>query len=96
MIFELPKAAGTFSERAQRIREIAAKTNWPQLVAVEQFRVADRVGLRRKLDEVVRGGGEGLMLHLADAPYVTGPQRCADQAQAVARYRSSDPGACPR
>jgi DNA ligase len=72
MIFELPKAAGTFSERAQRIREIAAKTNWPQLVAVEQFRVADRVGLTRKLDEVVRGGGEGLMLHLADAPYVTG------------------------
>jgi len=72
MIFELPEAAGTFSERAQRIREIAAKTNWPQLVAVEQFRVADRVGLRRKLDEVVRAGGEGLMLHLADAPYVTG------------------------
>ncbi len=72
MIFELPEAVGTFSEHAQRIREIAAKANWPQLVAVEQFRVADRVGLRRKLDEVVRGGGEGLMLHLADAPYVTG------------------------
>jgi DNA ligase-1 len=28
--------------------------------------------LKKKLDEVVRGGGEGLMLHLADAPYVTG------------------------
>jgi DNA ligase-1 len=39
---------------------------------VEQFRVADRAALKRRLDEVVRGGGEGLMLHLADAPYVTG------------------------
>ena len=72
MIFELPDAPGTFAERAQRIREIVAKTQWPQLVAVEQFRVADRAALNKKLDEVVRGGGEGLMLHRADAPYVTG------------------------
>ena len=72
MVFELPNAPGTFAERAQRIREITAKTAWPQLVAVEQFRVADRAALKRKLDEVVRGGGEGLMLHLAGASYVTG------------------------
>ena len=72
MIFELPDAPGTFAERVQRIREIIANTKWPQLVAVEQFRVADRAALKRKLDEVVRGGGEGLMLHLADAAYVAG------------------------
>jgi DNA ligase-1 len=72
MVFELPNALGTFAERVQHIREIAVKTAWPQLVAVEQFRVADRAALKRKMDEVVRGGGEGLMLHLADAPYVTG------------------------
>jgi DNA ligase len=72
MIFELPDVPGTFAERAQRIKEIVAQTRWPQLVAVEQFRIADRAALKRKLDEVVRGGGEGLMLHLADAAYVTG------------------------
>jgi DNA ligase-1 len=72
MIFELPGAPGTFAERAQRIQEIVAKTRWPQLVAVQQFRVKNRAELKRKLDDVVRGGGEGLMLHLADAPYVTG------------------------
>ena len=72
MIFELPNAPGTFAWRAQRIREIAAKAQSPQLLAVEQFRVADRAALKKKLDEVVRGGGEGLMLHLADATYVTG------------------------
>ena len=72
MVFEQPDGAGTFSERYARIREIVVKTNWPQLIAVEQFRVADRAALKRKLTEVVNGGGEGLMLHLADAPYVTG------------------------
>jgi DNA ligase-1 len=72
MIFELPDAPGTFAVRADRIKEIVAKTQWPQLIAVEQFRVANRAVLKKKLDEVARGGGEGLMLHLADAPYVTG------------------------
>jgi DNA ligase-1 len=72
MIFELPDAPGTFEQRAQRIREIATKAKWRQLIAVEQLRVANRAALKRKLDEVVRGGGEGLMLHLADAAYVTG------------------------
>lgn len=72
MIFELPEAPGGFAERAQRIREIVDKTNWPQLIAVEQFHVPNRAVLKKKLDEVVRGGGEGLMLHLAEAPYVTG------------------------
>jgi DNA ligase-1 len=72
MIFELPDAAGTFAQRAERIREIATETQWPQLIAVEQFRVANRLALKRKFDEVVRAGGEGLMLHLADAAYKTG------------------------
>lgn len=72
MIFELPDAAGTFAERAQKIRDVVAQAQWPQLIAVEQFRVADRVALKRTLDQIVRAGGEGLMLHLADAPYVTG------------------------
>jgi len=88
MIFELPDAPGTFVERVRRIKEIVAKAQWPQLAAVEQFRVADRAALKRRLDEVVRGGGEGLMLHLADAPYVTGRSNVA-QAQAIARHRSS-------
>ncbi len=72
MIFELPNAPGTFAERAQRIKDIVASAQWPQLITVEQSRVADRVALKSRLDEVVRGGGEGLMLHLADALYVTG------------------------
>lgn len=72
LVFELPGGAGQFTERARRLLEIVEGAQWPQLVAVPQFRVADRNELQRKLDEVVRAGGEGLMLHLADAPYLVG------------------------
>ena len=72
MVFELPGGTGTFADRVARIREIVDNAKWPQLVAVEQFRVVDRAALKRKLDQLVNGGAEGLMLHLADATYVTG------------------------
>lgn len=72
LVFELPDAPGPFTARAQRIQEMVAAIQWPQLVAVPQFRVKDRQELKSKLDEVVRAGGEGLMLHLAEAPYLTG------------------------
>jgi len=39
---------------------------------VEQFELPSPAALRTRLDEVVRGGGEGLMLHRADATYETG------------------------
>lgn len=71
MVFDLPGEPGTFTQRIERIREIAA-AGPPWLGAVEQFRVADRQALRRRLDEVVAAGGEGLMLHRADAGWVAG------------------------
>jgi DNA ligase-1 len=76
MIFELPDAPGDFTARAAAIREVVATAGLPWLQAIEQFRVADGKALQRTLDAVVRGGGEGLMLHRADAPYATG--RSAD------------------
>lgn len=72
MIFELPDAPGTFAERYEQIKRIVAQTNFPQLVAVEQFSLPDNAALKRKLAEIVQAGGEGLMLHRADAPYITG------------------------
>lgn len=72
MIFELPGAPGTFSERAEAMRQIARETNVPWLREIEQFSVVDRNSLQKRLKEVVRAGGEGLMLHRADALYETG------------------------
>jgi DNA ligase-1 len=72
MIFELPGAEGNFSERVARIQAIAAAAQQPWLLAVPQFRLADDAALKKKLGEIVRAGGEGLMLHRANAGYETG------------------------
>lgn len=71
-VFELPEGEGDFASRAARIERIVAQAGWHQLRAVEQQRLADRAALRRRFDDVVREGGEGLVLHRADAPYRTG------------------------
>lgn len=72
LLFELPQAPGSFRERAAGLRTIAEQAGVPWLQAVEQFEVNNRKALARKLAEVLKAGGEGLMLHRADAPYVTG------------------------
>ena len=72
MVFELPEGEGTFAQRALRIQSLVAQAGWPMLQAVEQSPVSDRASLQRRLTQIVAQGGEGLMLHLADAPYSTG------------------------
>lgn len=72
LVFELPQAPGTFRERAQSLRQLVAETGVPWLQAVEQFEVRNRKALEQKLDEILQVGGEGLMLHRADALYTTG------------------------
>lgn len=72
MIFELPGAAGSFTERIVQMKSVVAQAGVPWLQPVEQFRLPDAKALQQKLDEVVGGGGEGLMLHRADARYETG------------------------
>jgi DNA ligase-1 len=71
-VFELPEAEGPFAERATRIEQLTQKANSPYLKAIKQFRVHDEQALKRTLDSVVARRGEGLILHRADAPYLTG------------------------
>lgn len=72
MIFELPGAPGTFAERAGRIRAIVAAAALPWLAEVPQAPVVSREALRQRLAQTIKAGGEGLMLHRADAAYETG------------------------
>ena len=72
MIFELPQAEGDFRERVRAMQAIVAEAAVPWLQVVEQFTVRDRKELDTKLARVIKAGGEGLMLHRADAPYLTG------------------------
>jgi len=72
MLFDLPGAAGSFAQRAARIETLVRASASSVLVTVDQQVLADRAALQQRLDSVVRGGGEGLVLHRADAPWVAG------------------------
>ena len=74
MIFELPDAPGSFTARIAQMRAIVSAAKVPWLHTVEQFRASNHAALMRQLDSVIQAGGEGLMLHLAAAPYLTGRQ----------------------
>ena len=72
LVFELPNAAGTFEARAKRIQQIVDLANIPHVKAVTQFEIKDEAALKFKLKQMLADGAEGLMLHKADALYVTG------------------------
>lgn len=72
LIYELPHASGSFRQRVESLRRITAETDVPWLRVLEQFELSSRRALEEKLKEMTDAGGEGLMLHRADAPYVAG------------------------
>ncbi len=72
MVFELPGAAGSFAERSERIQQIVRAQGGGPCVAVEQERLSGRTALAQRLHRVMSDGGEGLMLHRADAPFIAG------------------------
>jgi len=72
MVFDLPAHTGPFSERVVAMRTLVARAASPQLRAIEQTRAESRAALDARLAQVVAAGGEGLMLHHADAHYGVG------------------------
>jgi DNA ligase-1 len=71
-LYEMPGGAGSFSARIATLQASAAHAALPWLHVLPQARVTDQAALKLKLDQVVREGGEGLMLHRADALWQTG------------------------
>ncbi len=72
MIFELPGAPGDFATRARQIESVVRSAQLPWLQAIEQRPAVDRRQVAKMLADVLKAGGEGLMLHRADASYETG------------------------
>lgn len=72
MIFDLPGASGGFSERAQRLTTLLAQVNQPWLQAVPQETVPDAQALQKLLEQIAKDGGEGLVLHRANALWSPG------------------------
>lgn len=72
MLFELPGSRGSFTERIAKLKTLADEAKVPWLRVIDQFRLPDRTALKTRLEAVISGGGEGLMLHRADASYHEG------------------------
>jgi DNA ligase-1 len=71
-VFDLRGAAGPFEQRTAALSRLAHDAAFASLQVVEQRRLAGPLALQRWFDEVIRDGGEGLMLHRADAPWRAG------------------------
>jgi len=71
-VFDLPGHGGTFSERLLSMKAVLASNPAPFVQALPQSRVANARALALQLQQVVQGGGEGLVLHHADALWQAG------------------------
>ena len=74
MVFEAPGVDGPFEVRVGRLQGLTLGLMAAGFEVVPQRSIGDAAALRLLLDQIVAAGGEGLMLHRADAPYVTGRQ----------------------
>ncbi len=72
MVFDLPGALGSFAERSQRIASLLTEVKQPWLQAVAQTQSPGAADLRALLKKTVQEGGEGLVLHRANALWVPG------------------------
>ncbi|WP_394755536.1 DNA ligase [Rhodoferax sp.] len=72
MIFDLPGATDAFADRARQINQLALEARPPWLQAVAQQRVPDAAALQNLLTQTVNAGGEGLVLHRANALWSPG------------------------
>ena len=72
LVFDAPSQAGTFEARWHALQSVIEGVNRPWLQRVAQSQVSGPVALQQRLDAVVRAGGEGLVLHRADAAWRSG------------------------
>lgn len=89
MVFDLPLAAGDFDSRIQAMEDIVKATNNDFLFVVSQQKISSEQELANRLDEIVKAGGEGVMLRYAKSSYRGGRSfdllklKKSDDAEAV-------------
>lgn len=72
MVFDAPSSEGPFVQRVAALAALVAQTKLPWLEAIAQTRVANAAELAQRLRETVDAGGEGLVLHRAQALWHAG------------------------
>ncbi len=71
-VFDQPQLDKPFSQRLKSLQQLVTLSKTPYLQIVKQFRVKNKIELQQQLDRIISLGGEGLMLHRADAYYHAG------------------------
>lgn len=72
LVFDAPGRGETFEVRWQALQSVIDAARQPWLLRVEQTRMDTAAVLQQRLDALVRDGGEGLVLHRADALWQSG------------------------
>lgn len=75
MVFDVPLHRGSFEERVAVMKRLFTTNGSPFLNIIEQVRVVSEQDLLRRLQTVIDGGGEGLILHRNGAWYASGRSR---------------------
>ena len=71
-VFDLTNSAKTFTQRFERIKQLVVASPSPYLSFIKQQQITTIVALENTLSAVINKGGEGLMLHHANAFYTIG------------------------
>ena len=72
MVFDLPAAPGPFDERLKALQTLTQSIQQTWVQAAPQWKEPDEASLLRRMQRVVKDGGEGLMLHKGAALYRSG------------------------
>lgn len=63
MLFDMPKNPKVFESRLADMKILVTNLNLENLKLIEQFEITSHNDLMKKLKEIIKIGGEGLMLH---------------------------------
>ncbi|MCK5817984.1 MAG: DNA ligase [Psychromonas sp.] len=69
MIFDLPSSPKNFTERLITMQRLIDESDSHYIKIIKQEKIATHQALQLKLNEIIKLGGEGLMLHHIDAYY---------------------------
>ncbi|MGI9337025.1 MAG: DNA ligase [Gammaproteobacteria bacterium] len=72
MVFDLPAHGGVFRQRYAKLREYFDKSENSHWRVVKQHKITDAAGLEEYFNEVVNGGGEGVMLRRIESIHKAG------------------------
>ena len=72
MLFDLPSYPGPFRERVAALSKVVARIGQPWVQMIPQTPATTAIALKSQLRQVEKLGGEGLVLHRAEALYQTG------------------------